>query len=90
MLHYLDDSFIPHQFDLFQKDIILVPINHNNSHWTAAAINFRRKRIESYDSMNMDRRDVYKVKASPLNVLSSADLMSILASTYISGRGVSE
>ena len=49
------------QFDLFSKDIILIPINHSNSHWTAAAINFRRKRIESYDSMGMDRNNVYKV-----------------------------
>jgi sentrin-specific protease 1 len=40
---------------------VLIPINHNNSHWTAAAINFRRKRIESYDSMGMDRENVYKV-----------------------------
>jgi sentrin-specific protease 1 len=49
------------QMDIFSKDIILIPINHNNSHWTGAAINFRRKRIESYDSMNLDRRQVSKV-----------------------------
>ncbi|KAJ3911980.1 hypothetical protein F5877DRAFT_93682 [Lentinula edodes] len=36
--------------DLFSKDIILVPINHNNVHWSAATVNFRQKRIESYDS----------------------------------------
>jgi len=46
--------------DLFAKDVILIPINHHNSHWTGAAINFRRKRIESYDSMDMDRRNVFK------------------------------
>ena len=39
------------KFDLFSKDVILIPINRNNSHWTAAAINFRKKRIHSYDSM---------------------------------------
>jgi sentrin-specific protease 1 len=49
------------KFDLFSKDVILIPINHNNSHWTAAAINFRTKRIESYDSMGMARSTVHKV-----------------------------
>lgn len=48
------------KFDIFAKDIILIPINHNNAHWTAAAINFRRKRMESYDSMNLERRMVFK------------------------------
>ncbi|KAH7918362.1 cysteine proteinase [Leucogyrophana mollusca] len=48
------------KFDIFSKDIILIPVNHNNSHWTAAAINFRRKRIESFDSMNLDRQQVFK------------------------------
>jgi len=48
------------KFDLFSKDVILIPVNHNNSHWTAAAINFRRKRIESYDSMGMGRSAVHK------------------------------
>lgn len=47
--------------DIFSKDVVLVPVNHNNAHWTAAAINFRRKRIESYDSMGMDRTRVYDV-----------------------------
>lgn len=49
------------QFDLFSKDIVLIPVNHNNAHWTSAAINFRHKRIESYDSMGMDRGNVFKV-----------------------------
>ncbi|KAF8446243.1 hypothetical protein L210DRAFT_3619953 [Boletus edulis BED1] len=48
------------KFDIFSKDVILIPVNHNNSHWTGAAINFRRKRIESYDSMNLDRHQVFK------------------------------
>lgn len=50
------------QFDIFSKDIVLIPVNHANSHWTAAAINFRKKRIESYDSMNMNRSEVCKVR----------------------------
>ncbi|KIM84540.1 hypothetical protein PILCRDRAFT_818108 [Piloderma croceum F 1598] len=49
------------KFDLFSKDVVLIPVNHNNAHWTAAIINFRRKRIESYDSMGMDRGEVFKL-----------------------------
>jgi len=56
------------KIDIFQKDIILIPVNHNNSHWTAAAINFRKKRIESYDSMDMDRLAVYKRLRSYLDM----------------------
>ncbi|KAK0233372.1 cysteine proteinase [Armillaria fumosa] len=48
------------KFDIFAKDMVLIPVNHNNMHWTAAAINFRCKRIESYDSMNMNRQLVFK------------------------------
>ncbi|KAJ4476722.1 cysteine proteinase [Lentinula aciculospora] len=47
--------------DLFSKDAVLIPVNHDNTHWTAAAINFRQKRIESYDSMFLDRSAVFKV-----------------------------
>ncbi|TDL28824.1 cysteine proteinase [Rickenella mellea] len=46
--------------DIFLKDIVLIPINHGNAHWTMSAINFRCKRIESYDSMLLDRSQVYK------------------------------
>ncbi|CAL1696467.1 unnamed protein product [Somion occarium] len=49
------------KIDIFTKDAILIPINHMNAHWTAAAINFRKKRIESYDSMSMDRAMVFKL-----------------------------
>ncbi|KAH9937461.1 uncharacterized protein B0H18DRAFT_198884 [Fomitopsis serialis] len=49
------------KFDIFSKDMVLVPVNHRNVHWTAAAINFRRKRIESYDSMGMPREEVFKL-----------------------------
>lgn len=46
------------QIDIFSKDIVVIPINHNNAHWTAAVINLRRKRVESYDSMGMARQNV--------------------------------
>ncbi|OBZ79009.1 Sentrin-specific protease 1 [Grifola frondosa] len=49
------------KIDIFEKDVVLIPINHNNAHWTAAAINFRRRRIESYDSMGMERQNVFKL-----------------------------
>ncbi|EKM52098.1 uncharacterized protein PHACADRAFT_101438, partial [Phanerochaete carnosa HHB-10118-sp] len=55
------------QITLFSKDIILIPINHNGSHWTAAAINFRKKRIESYDSLNRDQTQVFKLLRVYLN-----------------------
>ena len=52
------------QFDLFSKDIVLIPINHKNVHWAVAVINFRLKRIEYYDSMLMtDNGDVFAVCA---------------------------
>ena len=47
--------------DIFEKDVILMAINHGNSHWTSAAINFKAKRIEAYDSMGYKRDEVYKV-----------------------------
>ncbi|KAL9938739.1 hypothetical protein V8E36_002458 [Tilletia maclaganii] len=37
--------------NLFTKDIVLIPINNSNIHWTCGAINIRRKRFEYYDSM---------------------------------------
>jgi sentrin-specific protease 1 len=49
------------QVDLFSKDVVLIPINHNNAHWTAAAINFRKKRIEAYDSMSGPPGRIFKV-----------------------------
>ena len=33
------------QIDIFSKDAIILPVNHSNTHWTSAAINFRKKRI---------------------------------------------
>ncbi|KAK7064399.1 cysteine proteinase [Favolaschia claudopus] len=49
------------KIDIFSKDTILIPVNHNNVHWTAAAINFRQKRIEAYDSLHDDGARVYKL-----------------------------
>ncbi|KAF9520526.1 hypothetical protein BS47DRAFT_1370365 [Hydnum rufescens UP504] len=46
--------------DIFSKDVILIPINLGNSHWTCACINVRRKRIEYYDSLGTRREVVYQ------------------------------
>lgn len=67
-----------HKLDLFSKDVILIPINHSNSHWTAAAINFRKKRIYSYDSMGTAQPEVHKVVAA---LFSAAGLISLLSKT---------
>ncbi|TFK57457.1 cysteine proteinase [Heliocybe sulcata] len=75
-IHYFNSFFWPkllkegyttslarwtNKVDIFAKDAVILAVNHGNSHWTAAAINFRRKRIESYDSMGFVRDTVYKV-----------------------------
>ncbi|GAA5894853.1 SUMO protease ULP1 [Sporobolomyces salmoneus] len=39
------------KFDVFEKDIIIFPINIRNSHWTCAAVNVKKKRFEYYDSL---------------------------------------
>ncbi|KAK0549240.1 hypothetical protein OC846_003396 [Tilletia horrida] len=39
------------KINIFEKDIVLMPINCDNEHWTCGAINFRKKRIEYYDSL---------------------------------------
>ena len=65
--------------DVFSKDIILIPVNHNNAHWTAAAINFRQKRIESYDSMDLDRSDVYCVSITKYAICAVTDPITDVA-----------
>ncbi|KAF8649728.1 hypothetical protein AX16_005500 [Volvariella volvacea WC 439] len=50
------------KIDIFSKDVALIPVNHGNAHWTGAVINFRHKRIESYDSMGYKRDEVYRVR----------------------------
>ena len=45
---------------------MIFPINLGQMHWTAAAINFREKRLEYYDSMgdrSSTREVVFQVKA---------------------------
>jgi sentrin-specific protease 1 len=53
-------------------------VNHGNVHWTGAAINFRQKRIESYDSMHDDRGRVYKVSTTLLQRCNKLTLDQLL------------
>ncbi|WOO79693.1 Sentrin-specific protease [Vanrija pseudolonga] len=39
------------KLDIFALDKLLIPINHGNSHWVCAVINFKQRRIEYYDSL---------------------------------------
>lgn len=39
------------KFDTFQKAVIIIPV-HLGMHWVCAAINFKRKRFEYYDSLH--------------------------------------
>lgn len=47
------------KFDVFEKDMIIFPININNSHWTCAAVNIRDKRFEYYDSLGGKMKKAY-------------------------------
>lgn len=69
------------QVDLFSKDVILIPINQGNSHWTSAAINFKKKRFECYDSLRIPRPDTLEVsdtssETRPNNVITLASDLS--------------
>ncbi|QRW00650.1 Ulp1 protease family, carboxy-terminal catalytic domain protein [Ceratobasidium sp. AG-Ba] len=55
------------KFDIFKKDVVLLPVNIGNMHWTCAAINFAKKRIEYYDSMGTNRGKIYKHLREYLN-----------------------
>ncbi|KAG8857660.1 Smt3-specific protease [Tulasnella sp. 330] len=48
------------KIDIFSKDVVLIPINQGNAHWTSAAINFKKKRIEFYDSLGLSRPIVFE------------------------------
>lgn len=39
------------RLDVFALDLILVPINTANTHWTLGVINVKERRVEHYDSM---------------------------------------
>ena len=43
--------------DLNDQDLILVPINVKNKHWSLASIDFRKKSLNLYDSMGYDNHE---------------------------------
>ncbi|WVQ93927.1 hypothetical protein IAU59_001005 [Kwoniella sp. CBS 9459] len=47
--------------DIFALDYFVFPINMDNMHWTACAVNFEKRRIEYYDSMGDYSRKRYSV-----------------------------
>jgi len=52
---------------VFEKDMIIFPININNSHWTCAAVNIRDKRFEYYDSLGGKMKKAYSVRSFSLS-----------------------
>ncbi|MES1907584.1 MAG: hypothetical protein MHM6MM_000676 [Cercozoa sp. M6MM] len=44
--------------DVFALDLMIVPINRSNVHWTMATVDFRDKTVRYYDSMHNDGADV--------------------------------
>jgi sentrin-specific protease 1 len=60
--------------DIFKKDVVLIPINLGNMHWTAGVINVKQKRFEYYDSMgdasNL-RRKIFAVRCVVYFLLTS-------------------
>ena len=66
---FVYNMLIPYtcKFDLFSKDVILIPVNHSDSCWATAAISFRRKRIVSYGSTGMARSTVHKTLVTLLS-----------------------
>lgn len=47
--------------DIFAKQLLLVPINQSNMHWTLAVVNFESKRFEYFDSLLGDAGEVLAV-----------------------------
>lgn len=39
------------RFDVFSYDIMLIPINQSNTHWTLGVVNFKEKWVQHLDSM---------------------------------------
>ena len=45
--------------NVFAKDMILFPMNLNNSHWCCGCVNMKKKRFELYDSMGVHEHEFY-------------------------------
>ena len=63
--------------DVFSKDLLLVPVNHNNLHWCLAAVDLNSRSISYYDSMvgnglSGEMLLHMHLRAVPANLMSSA------------------
>ncbi|KNC96676.1 uncharacterized protein SPPG_07888 [Spizellomyces punctatus DAOM BR117] len=47
------------KFDIFALDYVIMPV-HLGNHWTCAVINFKRKRLEYYDSLHGGHSSIFK------------------------------
>lgn len=45
--------------NVFERDMILFPMNLNDSHWCCGCVNMKKKRFELYDSMGIHEREFY-------------------------------
>ncbi|KAI9364484.1 hypothetical protein DFJ73DRAFT_788926 [Zopfochytrium polystomum] len=73
-LHYFNTFFLPtlrdqgysmvrrwtRKFDLFAKELVIIPV-HLGMHWCCSIINFKKKRIEYYDSLHGSYNIIFKV-----------------------------
>ncbi|KAM0746730.1 cysteine proteinase [Meredithblackwellia eburnea MCA 4105] len=46
--------------DIFNQDVVIVPINCGNMHWVCSAINIKKKRFEYYDSLGSRDNSVFR------------------------------
>ncbi|KAF8597149.1 cysteine proteinase [Ceratobasidium sp. AG-I] len=47
------------KIDIFEKDVLLIPVGLENADWACAAIYLKQKRIEYYDSMGRQHSNVH-------------------------------
>lgn len=55
------------QIDIFALDYVFVPV-HLGVHWCLAAINFKKRRTEYYDSLGGENQECHQVNGSKHNV----------------------
>uniref|UniRef100_A0A1A9WDH3 Ubiquitin-like protease family profile domain-containing protein n=1 Tax=Glossina brevipalpis TaxID=37001 RepID=A0A1A9WDH3_9MUSC len=53
--------------DIFTKDILLIPVNLSNVHWSMAIIHFKNRTIKHYDSMGSPNKRILNVLKQYLN-----------------------
>ena len=65
--------------DLFAKDMVVVPVNVGNMHWTLCVAFMEMKHVQYYDSMSgQGARCVWRLRSSRLTVLPSFRALLLL------------